>query len=113
MVGKIDSTSESGIPQVNKTEIQTTIMVQDGMTVVLAGLRKEDKSHVKKGLPILMNIPYLEKVFSRTADSITSTETVILLTPHIVTGQDDYSKPDGTIKPAKTYSDVAVNAQTK
>ena len=112
VVGKIDS-DKGGIPQVNKTEVQTTIMVQDGMTVVLAGLKKEDKSHTKRGMPFLMDIPYLEKVFSRTSDSITSTEIVILLTPHIVTGTDDATKPDGTIKPAKTYTDILANAQSQ
>ena len=32
-----------GIPQVNKTLVETTVMVKDGMTVVLGGLKKENK----------------------------------------------------------------------
>lgn len=104
VVAKITSQG-GGIPQVNKTEVETTVMVQDGMTVVLAGLRKEDKTHTKKGLPGIMDVPYLGNLFSRTADSITSTEIVILITPHIVKGNDDYTKVRGTIKPAKKYDD--------
>ncbi len=105
VVGRLES-SKGGIPQVNKTEVETTLMVRDGMTIVMAGLRKEDKSHVKKGLPVLMNIPYLEKFFSRTTDSIESTEVVILITPHIVKSDDSYFKEHGTIKPPKSYSDA-------
>ena len=104
VVAKIDSTSGSGIPQVNKTEVETSVMVQDGMTIVMAGLRKEDKTHSKKGLPVLMNMPYVGGLFSSISDSITSTEIVILITPHIVKGTDDFStKVNGTIKPAKQY----------
>jgi type II secretory pathway component GspD/PulD (secretin) len=104
VVAKISSQS-GGIPQVNKTEVETSVMVKDGMTIVLAGLRKEDKNHTKKGLPVLMDVPYLGNLFSRTSDSITSTEIVILITPHIVKGNDDYTKVEGTIKPAKKYDE--------
>ena len=44
VVAKISSQG-GGIPQVNKTEVETSVMVKDGMTIVLAGLKKEDKSH--------------------------------------------------------------------
>ncbi len=103
VVAKLASQSSGGIPQVNKTEVETSVMVKDGMTIVLAGLRKEDKAHIKKGMPVLMDVPYLGNFFSRTADTITSTEIVILITPHIVKGNDDYSKVLGTIKPTKKY----------
>jgi type II secretory pathway component GspD/PulD (secretin) len=112
VVGRLES-SKGGIPQVNKTEVETTLMVRDGMTIVMAGLRKEDKSHVKRGLPVLMNIPYLEKLFSRTTDAIESTEVIILITPHILTSGDDYLKERGTIKPPKSYSDQTALMKTK
>lgn len=104
VVAKIASQG-GGIPQVNKTEVETSVMVQDGMTIIMAGLRKEDKSHVKKGLPGLMNLPYVGALFSSTADTITSTEIVILITPHIVKGTDDYNTVNGSIKPAKKYDE--------
>lgn len=105
VVALVESREGPGIPQVNKTEIETSVMVQDGQTVVLAGLRKEDKTHTKKGIPMLMDIPYLGKAFSRTADSITSTEIVILITPHVVKGHDDFNKAVGSIKPPKVYNE--------
>jgi type II secretory pathway component GspD/PulD (secretin) len=104
VVAKISSQG-GGIPQVNKTEIETQVMVQDGQTVILAGLRKEDKTHTKAGVPVLMNMPYLGNLFSNTADTITSTEIVILITPHIIKGTEDYVKIEGTIKPTKKYDE--------
>ncbi len=104
VVGSLQG-ERSKIPQVNKTEVETSVMVQDGQTIIMAGLRKEDKAHTKRGIPVLMDLPYLGNAFSRTSDSITSTEIVILITPHIVKGTDDYTKVVGDIKPAKTYND--------
>ncbi|MBI4309948.1 MAG: hypothetical protein HY591_06415 [Candidatus Omnitrophica bacterium] len=104
VVARVTS-DKGGIPQVNKTEVETSVMVQDGMTIVMAGLRKEDKSHLKKGIPGLMNIPYLGTLFSNTSDTITSTEIVILITPHIIKGTEDYKKIAGSIKPAKKYDE--------
>jgi len=93
-----------GIPQVNKTEVETTLMVQDGHTVIMGGLKRDDKAHSKRGFPVLMDIPVLGPVFSRTSDSFTNTEIVIFITPHILTGKDDYTNVRNTIKPFKSYS---------
>ena len=103
IVGTVESQG-GGIPQVNKTEVETTIMVHDGYSVILGGLKKDDKVHTKRGLPYLMNMPVLGPMFGRTADSITETEIVIFLTPRIVTGKEDYKDLNGTIKPFKAYS---------
>ncbi len=97
------SSDKGGIPQVNKTEVETSVMVQDGQTIVMAGLKKEDKNHTKSGVPVLMNMPYVGSLFSNTHDTITSTEIVILITPHVVKGHDNFKKALGTIKPAKKY----------
>ena len=110
VVGTVITQSQPGvqgssIPQVNKTEVETSVMVKDGQTIVLAGLRKQDKVHKKNGIPGLMDIPYIGGAFSRTSDSITNTEIVILITPHIVKGMEDYGQVRGTIKGAKTYND--------
>lgn len=93
-----------GIPQVNKTEVETTLVVQDGTTIIMAGLRKDDKAHIKRGVPLLMDMPFMGKLFSQDVDSTTATEIVIFITPHILTGKENYKAPDGTIKPSKSYN---------
>ena len=107
VVATIKSAEGSTIPQVNKTEVQTSVMVKDGQTIVMAGLRSQNKVHTKKGIPGLMDIPYLGTAFSRTTDSLSNQEIVILITPHIVKGADDFEKTRGTIKGAKIYSESA------
>jgi len=110
VVGTVTSTNGTGgtgssIPEVNKTEVETSVMVKDGQTIVMAGLRDQNKTHTKKGIPGLMDLPFIGGAFSRTSDAITNTEIVILITPHIVTGNDGYEKVRGSIKAAKTYND--------
>jgi type IV pilus assembly protein PilQ len=103
IVGRLES-QKGGIPEVNKTEVETTLLVEDGTTIIMAGLRKDDKSHMRNGFPGLMNLPLIGKVFSSESDSITSSEIVIFITPHILTGKDSYQKTNGTIKPSKDYA---------
>ncbi len=98
------SSHGGGIPQVNKTEVETTVMVKDGHTIVIGGLKKDDKAHIKKGLPVLMDLPWVGPFFSRASDNLTKTEIVIFMTPHVVTGVEDYAALGGTIKPFKKYS---------
>ncbi|MBF0571351.1 MAG: type II secretion system protein GspD [Candidatus Omnitrophica bacterium] len=105
VVAKITSAEGSTIPQVNKTEVETSVMVKDGQTIVMAGLRNQNKSHTKKGIPGLMDIPWIGGAFSRTADTLTNSEIIILITPHIVKGTDDFEKTVGAIKGSKTYNE--------
>ena len=106
VVGTVTSKG-GGIPQVNKTEVETTVMVQDGNTIILGGLKRDDKVHNKKGFPGLMDVPFVGKAFSRTADTFAQTEIVIFITPHIVTGDHSYEAIKGAIKPFKSYSGEA------
>lgn len=99
------SSQGGGIPQVNKTLLESTIMVKDGMTIILGGLKKENKVQIVKGIPVLMDIPYLRPLFSSKSDSIEATEIVIFITPHILSGADDFRKYKGEIKPDSKYSE--------
>ncbi len=102
VVGSIESQG-GGIPQVNKTLVETTVMVKDGMTIVLGGLKKENKVHVKKGFPVLMDIPFVKRLFSSEESSIEATEIVIFITPHIISHEKPFSDYKGQLKPAAEY----------
>lgn len=113
VVGQITSKG-GGIPQVNKTELETTVMVEDGNTIIMGGLKKQDKVHSKQGLPVLMHVPIIDKIFSRTADTLEVTEIVIFITPHIVMGTESYQEVDRTIKPFKPYDEkLSANIETE
>jgi type II secretory pathway component GspD/PulD (secretin) len=104
-VGDYITPTGNKIPLINTTKAQTTVMVKDGTTVILGGLRKDEKTRTLKGLPLLMNLPIFGRLFRMESESVTNTEIVILLTPHIVRGDVTFTDTVGEIKPFKDYGE--------
>jgi len=80
------------IPIVTTSEAETSVMVKDGVTVIIGGLRKDEKAKTVKKIPILGDIPGLGLFFKSTSDERSKTELVILLTPHIISGDVSYAE---------------------
>ena len=59
--GPITSTSTDLIT--NKRQIQTTVMVETGETIVLGGLIDDDVQESEKKVPVLGNIPLVGRLF--------------------------------------------------
>ncbi len=74
------------IPIVTTSEAETTIIVKDGTTIIIGGLRKDEKIKTVKKVPILGDIPIINMLVRNISDETTTTDLVILLTPHIITG---------------------------
>lgn len=73
----------------NKTEASTNLVVQDGHTIVIGGLIREDDSKARQGVPFIYKIPVLGYLFGNTDNDASRTELVILLTPHVIKDQQD------------------------
>ncbi len=85
-VSSVIGTSVSGVPIVETSQTETSVMVKDGITIVLSGLIEEKETKIVNKVPILGSIPLLGLLFSNTDRSIDKSELVILLTPTIITG---------------------------
>lgn len=81
--------TENQIPIVNKTFIETSVIVRDGVTVILGGLRRDDLVENIKGFPFLMDIPLIGNLFKSRNESLQRSEIAILMTPKIVSGGTD------------------------
>lgn len=91
---RTDITSEgqiTQIPIVSTSETETTVMVKDGVTIIIGGLRKDARTKTVKKIPLLGDIPGLGFLFRSTSDELTKTELIILLTPHIMSGEDAFT----------------------
>jgi len=87
-----DKTLTSGdreyvVPKVITSEAETSITIKDGVTIIIGGLRKDRREKVVEKIPILGDIPLAGFFFRSTKDKLEKTELVILLTPHILTGE--------------------------
>jgi len=85
-----DGTEQQGTPVVKKSTAETKVMVHDGVTIIIGGLIQDGKTTNKRSVPILGSIPLLGALFSFTDESATKKETVVFLTPRIVTGEEPY-----------------------
>lgn len=94
-VSAVTGYSEDGIPIVDATMLDSSLMVQDGNTIILGGLIKDETRQVRKGVPILSSIPLLKYFFSSIENEDVKGELVILLTPRILTGREDYDEENG------------------
>ncbi|MGH8554284.1 MAG: type II secretion system secretin GspD [Gammaproteobacteria bacterium] len=88
-VTDVDRTTEqvAGNPAFLKRNIQTTVTVQSGETIVMGGLIRENKSNTNTGIPFLKDIPVLGTLFGATTDDKLRTELIVLLTPTAVRDQ--------------------------
>jgi type II secretory pathway component GspD/PulD (secretin) len=88
--GELETPQKARVPLINLTELETNIIVKDGNTIIIAGLRQDEATDGKSGVPWLMDIPYIGRAFSDVSKRGTITEIILLLTPHIVTGEENY-----------------------
>lgn len=94
------------IPIVESSTAETTVMVKDGNTVVIAGLIRDATIKTEKKVPILGSIPLLGLAFRSREEEVIRGEIVFFLTPSIVTGEPSVA---GVAPPsAKTESERPV-----
>jgi len=84
-VSDVVGTGPTGLPVVSKRAVSTKIRVKDGETIVIGGLLQKNESTVKRKIPLLGDIPILGLLFSRTDKRVDEVETVVFITPHILT----------------------------
>jgi general secretion pathway protein D len=84
-VSNVAQTSSSAVsPTFTQRKISSTVSVQDGETIALGGLITDSRSKTQNAIPILGQIPYLGQLFSQRDNTVSRTELLVLITPHVV-----------------------------
>ncbi len=63
------------------------VLVDDGETVVIAGLTVTETTELRSGIPLLMDVPIIGYLFRVTRESTVQRDLMILVTPTIVRGR--------------------------
>ena len=84
--------ANSDIPVVRVRRTNTTVRVEDGQTVILAGLLSEEKTTVVSKFPILGDIPVLGLLFQNKHDEVKKTNLIIEVVPRIIRNPEEISK---------------------
>ena len=85
----IKSDSQAGYAQngeiiLNKNEINTDVLVNNGETVVLGGIFEQTTANKQTKVPFLGDLPYLGRLFRKDVKSDNKSELLIFVTPRIV-----------------------------
>ncbi len=78
------TTGEIQSPTFSTRQAETTVVVQSGETIVIAGIIDDTVDRSRSGIPYLMDIPAIGRLFRVDTDKVNRTELVVLLTPHVV-----------------------------
>jgi type IV pilus assembly protein PilQ len=78
----------AGVPAIDKKEASTTLMVNNGDTIVIGGIITREETLSNKGVPGLSKIPLLGWLFKSEAKDTTDKELLIFVTPTIVELQE-------------------------
>jgi type IV pilus assembly protein PilQ len=84
-VGDLVPSGNGGeIPTIDTTELTTQVLVGNGETIVLGGVFKLDELIQVQKVPLLGDLPYLGALFRNTTNRQEKTETLIFITPRIL-----------------------------
>lgn len=84
-----DSIEDASDIVTNKREIKTTVLADDGETIVLGGLTRDDYMVNKSKVPLLGDIPYLGRLFSSESERRVKRNLLVFLRPKIMLGKAD------------------------
>ncbi len=80
------------LPTTSKREIQTTTIVNNGQSIIIGGLARNNKDITIKKVPLLGDIPVIGNLFKHKEINEDKTTLVIILTPYIVKKNTDLDK---------------------
>src|SRR5437870_9715803 len=83
-------------PVISTREAVTQVLVRDGQTIVLGGLRDRQRDATQTGIPILSHLPIIGGLFGSTDRSSSTTELYLFLTRRILKtdgGADSLTAP--------------------
>lgn len=78
-----ESTAQGGVI-ISTNEADTRVVVKNGETAVIGGLIKNSQTSVRRGVPVLKDIPFLGWLFTSSSKADKKQELVIFVTPTIV-----------------------------
>lgn len=76
--------TRTSIPIVTTQELETTVTVKSGTTIIVGGLIQDSQSKQSQKVPVVGSLPVVGQFFSSRSNDFLKTELVVFLTPTIV-----------------------------
>jgi len=75
----------TGLPTVSTRRAETTVLLHDGETLFIGGLKLQQHDAITRKVPLLGDLPLIGGLFRAKTQRRTTTELAILVTPRIIT----------------------------
>ena len=79
-----DTPANATNPTIQQRKVKTQVVVADGEALMLGGLIQDQHNKSATQIPVLGDLPVVGNAFKQKSDTITKTELLIMITPHIV-----------------------------
>ena len=86
-------------PQFSVIQLNTTVNVPDGGTVILGGLKVVAEGRSEFGAPLLGKIPYIDRLFRNVGYGREAQNLMIMVTPRIIINEEEEQIFMGTLPP--------------
>jgi type II secretory pathway component GspD/PulD (secretin)/tetratricopeptide (TPR) repeat protein len=82
-------------PKFNTVNVQTTVNVPDGGTVLLGGLKTLREGRNEFGPPVLSKIPYINRLFKNVGYGRETESLLLMVTPRVIINEEEETKQTG------------------
>lgn len=97
-VGNLVSAGGSSYPSFQKRKVTTDATVEDGKTIMLAGLIEDRGTSNNTGVPGFKDVPLFGALFGTTKNTRDKTELLITITPYIVNSREEGDRLVGSFQ---------------
>lgn len=82
---EVSSPTGGGLtPTINRNFVETSLIVQDGQAVAIAGIITDENNLDRKRVPLLGDVPILGALFGVTSRTSRRSELIVLITPRVI-----------------------------
>ena len=80
---------------IDNNSLKNDLLIADGQTVVIGGLTQTSVRVTKSGIPLLVDLPFIGRLFGYTTRQEQRRDLLVLITPHII---DEGQLPSETVR---------------
>lgn len=84
VVSTVTSVNSDNLPQTSTREAETTVQVDDGETVVIGGLIRDEMTKTIQEVPYLSKLPIVGQLFQNRQTTHKNSEVMVFITPRVV-----------------------------
>ncbi len=103
-----DPEPPTGSRRINKREAETSVVLLNNQTLVMAGLIQDRRGANDRGIPVLSRIPFLGFLFGFKERTVEKRELILLITPRVVGTPLDAQRVTDQMRRATPELDQAV-----